>query len=181
MANPLLDQVHVLVEAKGQPIPTFTTVNPRNKESVISKRPSMGDYIQYACDHLWEMGHRIIFTNSDIFFDSTLDYFTKISDKVFDETFYAISRWRLDSTGKDIDMGAPGTPLGMTTYSFPRFGSYWAENRLLYEVRRQHPKIKLVNPYKDVRTIHMHDSGRRGSTWSDRVNEGKGLEVSEDP
>ncbi|KAF9991736.1 putative ATP-dependent RNA helicase ddx49, partial [Entomortierella chlamydospora] len=202
IANPLLHQVHVLVEVKDRPLPPFAIVNPRTKEIVISKRPLMGDYIQYACDHLHETGHRVIFSNSDIFFDSTLDYFTKIADEVFDQTFYAISRWRLDATGKDIDTGAPGTPLGMTAYPFPTYGSYdtfafkpkticsdkvklkdmveslnytmgvlGAENRLLYEVRRQYPEIKLVNPYKDVRTVHIHDSGRRGSTWSDRVNE----------
>ncbi|KAF9149066.1 hypothetical protein BG015_009151 [Linnemannia schmuckeri] len=52
MRNPLLDQIHGLVETKDQPLPAFASIDPRTKASVIVARPLMGDFIQCACDHL---------------------------------------------------------------------------------------------------------------------------------
>ncbi|KAG0018896.1 hypothetical protein BGZ82_000308 [Podila clonocystis] len=104
IANPFLKQVHVLVEAKDQPLPSFAAHHPKTKEALITSRPFMGDFIQYSCDHL--MDHRVIFANSDIFYDSTLEYFTTISDKVFDSTFYGISRWWLDEGDNDVFGGS---------------------------------------------------------------------------
>ncbi|KAF9369553.1 putative ATP-dependent RNA helicase ddx49, partial [Podila verticillata] len=174
MAVPLLDEVHVLTEGKDRPLPSFLQHSPKTREILIPQRPLMGDYIQYSCDHL--LDRRVMFANSDIFFDSSLEYFTQIPDKVFDSTFYAISRWRLAEEG-------------MTPHPYPEWGSYdtfvfkprvicedkaklqdlvaslnytlgilGSENRLLYEVNRRYPELKMENPVDEVRTVHSHNS-----------------------
>ncbi|KAG0353500.1 hypothetical protein BC939DRAFT_434363 [Gamsiella multidivaricata] len=187
MANPVLEQVHVLVQSEDLPLPSFAVHNPKTHVSNVTKRPLMGDFIQYSCDHL--LDHRVIFANSDIFFDSSLEYFTKKSDKVFDSTFYAISRWWLAKEG-------------MTPHPYPAYGSYdtfafkprvlctekaklqelvanlnytlgilGAENRLLYEVKRLYPELKLENPVWTIRTVHIHQSQYRSGDWHNRVDE----------
>ncbi|KAI1299683.1 hypothetical protein EDD11_006445, partial [Mortierella claussenii] len=127
-----------------------------------------------------------MFANADIFFDSSLEYFTKKSDKVFDATFYAISRWWL-------------TEKGMTPHPYPSYGSYdtfafkprvlceekaklqelvvnlnytlgvlGSENRLLYEVKRLYPKLRMENPVWTVKTVHIHQALYRSSDWYNR-------------
>ncbi|KAK9761352.1 hypothetical protein K7432_013815 [Basidiobolus ranarum] len=200
MASPFFDQIHVLVEPADKPIPSFASVDPRTKQTELTTRPLMGDFIQYACDHL--INHRVIFSNADILFDSSLEYFTKVADDVFDEHFYAISRWRLDSKGEDLEGRHVGDPVGMTPHPYPGYGSYdtfvfkprticldkaklkdmvgslnytlgvlGSENRLLYEVKRQYPDIKMANVYREVRTVHLHKDTGRSRDWYNRVNE----------
>lgn len=202
IANPFIKQVHVLVKANDLPLPSFAAHHPKTKEALIAFRPLMGDFIQYSCDHL--VDYRVIFANSDIFYDSTLEYFTTISDKVFDATFYAISRWWLDEGGDDNVYGGeldPKRRKGMTPHPYPRWGSYdtfafrprsicedkaklkdmveslnytlgvlGGENRLLYEIKRQYPKMRLENPFKTVKTVHIHQSTFRSVAFAERVN-----------
>ncbi|KAF9975575.1 putative ATP-dependent RNA helicase ddx49 [Mortierella antarctica] len=209
VANPFVSQVHVLVEAKDQPLPSFAVKHPKTKEALVHSRPVMGDFIQYSCDHL--MDHRVLFANSDIFYDSTLEYFMKISDQIFDSTFYAISRWWYDDGGHTMfgDDLSPDRPKGMTPHPYPRYGSYdtfafqpraickdkskleiivaslnytlgvlGAENRLLYEIKRQYPEMRLENPFKAVKSIHMHSVLSRSAGWENRVNlDGKTVEI----
>ncbi|CAO3568665.1 unnamed protein product [Mortierella alpina] len=106
---------------------------------------------------------QILFANSDIFFDSSLDYFTKISDKVFDSTFYAITRL-------DLDPGVGLTYMPLDSYGSsdtwvfkPRaicedkvklqmivsnlnytLGHLGGENRMLYEINRQYPNLNWL-------------------------------------
>ncbi|KAG0343528.1 putative ATP-dependent RNA helicase ddx49 [Podila humilis] len=49
-------------------------------------------------------------------------------------------------------------------------GVLGSENRLLYEIKRQYPKIHLENPYKYVKTVHIHKSNTRPPTWKYRVD-----------
>ncbi|KAI9231677.1 MAG: hypothetical protein BYD32DRAFT_430249 [Podila humilis] len=209
IANPFIKQVHVLVEAKDKPLPSFAAHHPMTKEALITSRPLMGDFIQYSCDHL--MDHRVIFANSDIFYDSTLEYFTTLSDEVFNSTFYAISRWWLDKGDNDIFGGEldPNRRKGMTPHPYPMYGSYdtfafkprmicedkaklkdmvaslnytlgvlGGENRLLYEIKRQYPEMQLENPYKIVKTVHIHQSPLRSTGWAVPVNRnGKSIQI----
>ncbi|KAF9945285.1 putative ATP-dependent RNA helicase ddx49, partial [Mortierella alpina] len=209
VANPFLRQVHVLVEAKDRPLPSFAVKHPKTKEALVDSRPVMSDFIQYSCDNL--MDHRVLFANSDIFFDSTLEYFMTIPDQVFDSTFYAISRWWYDDGGHTMfgDDLSPDRPKGMTPYPYPRYGSYdtfafnprticqdksklelivanlnytlgvlGSENRLLYEIKRQFPELRLENPFKTVKSMHMHNVPFRSGGWENRVNlDGKTAEV----
>ncbi|KAG0277988.1 hypothetical protein BGZ96_002584 [Linnemannia gamsii] len=122
MGNPLLDQIHDLVEAKDQPLPAFASIDPRTKEVVIAARPLMSDFIQYACNHLQD--HRVIFANSDIFYDSSLEYFVKPSDAVFGSHFYAIARWRLSTGGRSIEGFEDNSAKGITYRPYPIYGSY---------------------------------------------------------
>ncbi|KAF9179917.1 putative ATP-dependent RNA helicase ddx49 [Haplosporangium sp. Z 11] len=211
IANPFLKQIHILVEAEDQPLPSFAAHHPKTTEVLITSRPRMGDFIQYSCDHL--MDHRVIFANSDIFYDSTLEYFMTISDKIFDSTFYAISRWWFDEGDNNIFGGelSPNRRIGMTPYPYPQYGSYdtfafkprvicedkaklkdlvanlnytlgslGAENRLLYEIKRHSPKLRLENPFKTVKTVHMHQSSFRSAAWGERVNlDGKSIEIED--
>ncbi|KAI7832772.1 hypothetical protein BC939DRAFT_434318 [Gamsiella multidivaricata] len=178
-----------MVEKKHQPLPSFAELAPHVRQSVIPKRPFMGDFIQYACDHL--MDYRVMFSNADILFDSSIGYFTMMSDKVFDSTFYAITRWYKHETE------------GMTPNPFQWGGSYdtfvfkprsictnqtalqdlvsnldfhlgvmGMENRLLWEVRRQYPEMRLINPLWQVKTVHNHASPERSAEWAKRVDSG---------
>ncbi|KAG0309473.1 hypothetical protein BGZ98_001985 [Dissophora globulifera] len=207
MGNLLLDQIHVLVEAKDQPLPAFASIDPRTKEVVIAARPLMGDFIQYACDHLRD--HRVIFANSDIFYDSSLEHFTKLSDAVFDSHFYAISRWRLSTGGRSIEGFEDDSAKGFTYEPYPRYGSYdtfafapraicadkaklkdmveslnytlgvlGSENRLLYEVKRQYPALKMENVHRLVKSIHLHKDPSRPLEWNNRVSaDGRSYEI----
>jgi hypothetical protein len=187
--NPIISQVHVIVEPKDQPLPSFAANSPKVIQHPISQRPLVGDFIQFICDHQELHDYRVLFANSDIAFDTSLDYFTKISDKVFDSTFYAITRQELVP-----EVGITYSPLDLygssDTWVFkPRticqdkvklkeivsnlnypLGRLGGENRMLYEIERQYPKLNWVNPCKSIRTIHIHDSNIRGSDWGDRMN-----------
>ncbi|KAG0245532.1 hypothetical protein B0O80DRAFT_240014 [Mortierella sp. GBAus27b] len=197
VANPVLNQVHVLVETKDQPLPSFAADNPKVIQHTILERPLVGDLLQFICDHQELYDHRVILANSDIFFDSSLDYFTKIPDKVFDSTFYAITRLDfnrdvgltyepLDRYGSsDTWVFKPQTIcqdkiklqeiVSNVNYTLGRLGG---ENRMLYEINRQYPKLKWVNPCKSIRTLHIHDSKIRGSDWGERVNlDGKSFQI----
>ncbi|KAF9914608.1 putative ATP-dependent RNA helicase ddx49 [Lobosporangium transversale] len=183
----VLDQIHVMIEAKDAPIlPKFVKGSSKYHEHLITERPLMGDFIQYACDHL--MDYRVLYANSDISYDMSLEFFTKISDKIFENTFYAISRWRL-------------TEKGMTAFPYPEWGSYdtfvfsprticsdktklkeivsnlnytlgisGSENRLLYEIKRQYPDLQLINPVYTVKTVHHHRSSYRADNYEERVH-----------
>ncbi|KAF9371823.1 hypothetical protein BGX21_004982 [Mortierella sp. AD011] len=193
----VLDQIHVLIEKNDIPaLPSIAAESPKLRISIIKKRPLMGDFIQYACDHL--QGYRVLYANSDISYDLTLEYFKKMSDKVFDNTFYAISRWWL-------------TDNGMTPSPYPEWGSYdtfvfspktlcqdktklkeivsnlnytlgisGAENRLLYEVKRQYPELQMINPVYTVKTVHHHNSPYRAKNYDDYVHKG-GKSVTIEP
>ncbi|KAF9994007.1 putative ATP-dependent RNA helicase ddx49, partial [Entomortierella chlamydospora] len=184
VANPIVNQVHVLIEPKDEPLPSFAAYNPKVIQHQFPHRPLVGDFLLFICDHQELHDHRIFFANSDIFFDTSLDYFTKISDKVFDSTFYAITRLEFDPS-----VGLTYAPLdsygSSDTWVFkPRaicedkirlqmivsnlnytLGHLGGENRMLYEIRRQYPKLNWVNPCKSVRTIHIHDSKIRTDSW----------------
>ncbi|KAF9278394.1 putative ATP-dependent RNA helicase ddx49 [Linnemannia elongata] len=207
MGNPLLDQIHVLVEAKDQPLPAFASIDPRTKEFVIAARPLMGDFIQYACDHLRD--HRVIFANSDIFYDLSLEYFAKLSDSVFDSHFYAMSRWRLSTGGRSIEGFEDDLAKGITYEPYPVYGSYdtfafapraicadkaklkdlvenlnftlgvlGSENRLLYEVRRLYPELQMENVCGQVKTFHIHKDPSRPLEWMNRANtDGRSYEI----
>ncbi|KAG0268187.1 putative ATP-dependent RNA helicase ddx49 [Linnemannia exigua] len=210
VSNFFIKKVHVLVEAKDLPLPSFASHHPKTKEVLIASRPLMGDFIQYSCDHL--MDHRVIFANADIFYDSTLEYFATISDEDFDATFFAVSRWWFDDGGDDGILGTtldPKRRKGLTPYPYPQWGSYdtfafrprvicedkaklkdmveslnytlgvlGAENRLLYEVKRQYPEMRFENPYKNVVAIHIHQSTFRSAAWAGRVDlDGKSVVI----
>lgn len=143
----------------------------------------------------------MIFANSDIFYDSSLEYFAKLSDAVFDSHFYAISRWGLTTGGRDLEGYDDVSANGITYKPYPYHGSYdtfafqprticadksklkdmveslnytlgvlGSENRLLYEVRRQYPELQMENPFRQVRSIHIHKDSSRPSEWWHRVN-----------
>ncbi|KAG0197305.1 putative ATP-dependent RNA helicase ddx49 [Mortierella sp. GBA30] len=187
VGNPVVDEVHVLLEAKDKPLPSFAEHSTKIHQTIIPKRPLMGDFIQYACDHL--RGQRVIFANSDISYDATLEFFKMVSDARLNKSFYAISRWWLSSTG-------------ITPHPYPLYGSYdtfafsadsicrddnkiktlvsnlnyplgvlGAENRLLYEVSQQFPDLQFYNPAITVKTLHIHGTSSRSEGWGDRVNE----------
>ncbi|KAF9550409.1 hypothetical protein EC957_000711 [Mortierella hygrophila] len=82
----------------------------------------MGDFIQYACNQLRDQ--RMIFANSDIFYDSSLEYFAKLSNAAFDSHFYAISRWGLAIGGSNIEGYEDASTNGMTFAPYPWVGSY---------------------------------------------------------
>ncbi|KAG0086770.1 hypothetical protein BGZ92_007890 [Podila epicladia] len=157
------------------------------------------------------MDHRDIFANSEIFYDSTFKYFTTHSDKVFDSTFYGISRCWLDEGYNDNFWRGAGSKLtkGTTLHPYPRYGSHdtfsfkprmicedkaklknmaaslnytlgilGAENRLSYGIKKQYPKMRLENPYKTVKTVHIHQSKLQPSAWAEGVNRnGKSVEI----
>ncbi|KAF9209258.1 hypothetical protein BGZ49_005535 [Haplosporangium sp. Z 27] len=193
----VLNQVHILIEKADVPaLPPVVANSPKVKTSIIRMRPKMGDYIQYACDNLQD--YRVLFANSDISYDLTLEYFTKMSDKIFDNTFYAISRWWLSEKG-------------MTPSPYPEWGSYdtfvfspktlcadkrklgeivrnlnytlgisGAENRLLYEVKQQFPDMQMINPVYTVKSVHHHQSSYRAENYNNYVHK-DGKSVSIDP
>ncbi|ORX83305.1 hypothetical protein K493DRAFT_320274 [Basidiobolus meristosporus CBS 931.73] len=176
MANPLLDKVHVLVESKDLPLPSFAIHTPKTREAVVTKRPMMADYFD------------VVFANSDIFFDTSIEYFTMISDTIFDSTFYAISRWHYKKEEGMITQPYPGLGSYDTFVFKPQticsnkaklqdllsnlnytLGVLGAENRLLYELKRLYPELKQENPVHRVRTVHIHDSNVRKPEWWNRV------------
>ncbi|KAG9067399.1 hypothetical protein KI688_012182 [Linnemannia hyalina] len=62
--------------------------------------------------------------NSDISYDSSLEYFAKLSNAVFDSHFYAISRWGLATGGRNLEGYKEASANGMTFVPHPWVGSY---------------------------------------------------------
>ncbi|KAF9405777.1 hypothetical protein BGZ76_006481 [Entomortierella beljakovae] len=122
-----------------------------------------------------------------------------MSDKVFDNTFYAISRWWL-------------TDQGFSPFPYPSYGGYdtfafspkvlcadkeklseivsnlnytlgisGAENRLLYEVKRQYPNMNMINPAYTVKSVHHHRSPYRPENYNDYVHlDGKSVFIGDE-
>ncbi|KAG0366940.1 hypothetical protein BGZ54_004686 [Gamsiella multidivaricata] len=98
-SNAIISQAHVMVEKDHLPLPSFAELSSNLTQAEVSNRSLVGGFF-------------IIFSNANVLFYSLVDYFAKMSDKIFDSTLYAISRRHLDP----VD--------GLTPHPYPLYGGY---------------------------------------------------------
>jgi len=140
--------------------------------NLFYERPTYNDFLKEAYNLKKEgknSGYTII-ANSDIYFDNTLNWIKQIN---MDKTMIALSRWDVDNNGynklfayewsqdtwifKDLPEGIGKYALGLPG----------CDNKFAYEVSQL--GYDLINPSKDIKTYHLHNSNARNYNENDRL------------
>jgi hypothetical protein len=137
--------------------------------NVSFDRPTYQDFIARAK----EIGHTFtVIANSDIYFDKTLNWIHQVN---FDRLMIALSRYDVDVNGQDkifayswsqdtwIFKNLPSEEVG----NFP-LGIPGCDNRFAYEVSSE--GFQVINPAKDIKTYHVHNSNVRNYTEGHRID-----------
>ena len=148
-------------------------------EVKINKRLAFQDCIDFANKNL--NGQICIISNADIYFDETLE---KLYQKNLDNTMLAITRHELmldntqvlHSPASDCqDAWIFKSPFTINIDPDCVLGIPGCDNHFAYVC--VDAKVRVINPAKDIRCIHVHTSHKRnyaadGFRWSPRLNVG---------
>lgn len=142
------------------------------------KRPSYNDYFKAIDEHCQD-GEFAIIANSDIYFDNTINWLKQIK---MDGTMLALSRWNLNNNGQLTHFAIPGSqdswiikvekasPLykklqGIGHYNLGLPGCDHMIAKDAHTIG-----YKVINPSKDIRSIHLHNSNYRTYGDPDRIS-----------
>ena len=180
LANPLIGEVHVLVEHRKpgrryylvQEYPVFAHSKIRLVDH--GRRASYRDFFDRANKKL--SGRRVVVANTDIFFDASLAQLDSVS---LDGKFLCLSRWDVQADGNarlfahtySQDAWIFQTPL--RTFKSDLFiGLPRSDNRIAWEAQRA--GLVVSNPSHTIRAYHLHLSGVRNYTEKQQLR-GDGL------
>src|SRR5690606_38648042 len=133
----------------------------------VERRPTYQDWLTLVMQQPYR--HIAVLANSDIFFDSTVE---RIQDYIEGpRTFIALSRW--DQRGGDL-VPHPNPQWSQDAWAFlsdaPTLQSLVDLTRIPLGVPRCDNKIaylfsvfgfEVINPCREVRTIHVHETEQR--------------------
>jgi len=155
-----IDHILLLTEQTGLTLPTSEKliIHP------IGKRVTYANTFQLALDHIPNgKGAILVFSNSDIWFDSTLKALWSINMQ--ERVCLSLLRWegttifgpRPDSQDTWI-LGRDAFTLDLTPFQF-QYGVPGCDNIVSFELMKQ--KYLIVNPAYTIKTYHNHASSIR--------------------
>jgi hypothetical protein len=133
-------------------------------------RPTYNDFISYCDNNL--TGEICILANGDIMFEKSLE---QINKENLENKFLALSRWDYQPnntiTHFDWDFSQDCwiflSPMNNFTGGNYTMGLPGCDNRITHEVESH--GLRVLNPSKLIRTIHLHTSQHRTYKTSDTV------------
>jgi hypothetical protein len=163
--NPLLAEVHVLVEDGAAP----ALHHPKLRLVPHGRRLSFRDAFAYAGERL--RGQRVVLANTDIYFDRSL---ARLEGYPLTERLLCLSRWDVQPDGASsyFDFAhsqdawifeAPLRPFSCDWH----LGIPGCDNRLTYEAERA--GLEVLNPSRSIRAHHLHLSNVRHYTERQRL------------
>jgi hypothetical protein len=174
LANPHLDEVHVMVEERApafdpdaDPLGAFA-----DKLTLVphGRRLTYQGVFEYANGHL--AGRRVIAANADIYFDGTLRHL-RMCD--LSSTLLCLSRWDVQPDGSsrffEHDWSQDAWIFETPIRAFPsefHLGLLGCDNRIAFEARRA--GLTLANPGRSIRAHHLHVTNVRRYRWSERLH-----------
>jgi hypothetical protein len=160
MSNNLYDEIHIL--HNDNELPSVT--HPKISQHIIKGRPTFGDFFDLVIPVAKDTDITI-FMNSDCYLSEK--NLKLIVDNLKEDTVYCMGRWDADKNNKlqpfhkEHSQDAwcfRGVIRRPDTSNF-FLGILGCDNRLAWELRNV--GYKLINPARDIKLIHLHNSGIR--------------------
>ncbi|MEO8380958.1 MAG: FkbM family methyltransferase, partial [Acidobacteriota bacterium] len=173
-ANRSIEEVHVFIEDSVTPEELVARhpqlASPKIRLVSHGKRVTYRELFAYANRAL--PGRRVIVANTDIFFDHSL---ARLDDYRLAGRLLCLSRWDLQGDGSwrlfDFENSQDAwifeTPLPDFDCDF-HLGLLGCDNRLAFEAARA--GLVLTNPSRSIHAYHLHASGVRRYTESQRLH-----------
>jgi hypothetical protein len=130
-------------------------------------RPTYADFLKEANQLGFDY---TIIANSDIYFDHTINWVKQVN---MNKTMFALSRWDVDNNGFSKLFAYEWSQDTWIFKDIPEgIGAYWlglpgCDNKFAYEVHSL--GFRVINPAKDIRTYHLHNSNVRNYGEADRL------------
>ncbi len=172
-ANHWIDEVHVFVEESRPPealVASYPVLADRKIRLIAhGRRVTYQDLFAYANRCL--AGHGVIIANADIYFDHTL---ARLVGYDLAERLLCLSRWDVQPDGSARFFDHPASqdawmfqaPIRAFPCNF-HLGLLACDNRLAWEAG--HAGLRLSNPSRSVRALHLHLSLVRHYTQHQRL------------
>jgi hypothetical protein len=172
--NRAIAEVRVFVEQKvdrGQLLTEWPQLrSPKVRIEIAGKRLTYRYLFAYANQQV--PGRRVIVSNSDIFFDHTLE---RLADYDLAGCLICLSRcdvladgsWRLFEFESSQDAWIFDAPIREFACDF-HLGVLGCDNRLAWEARKA--GLVLANPSRSIRAHHLHLTGIRRYTEAERLH-----------
>lgn len=135
--------------------------------NISYERPTYEDFLKEAKKLNYDY---TVIANSDIYFDESLNWIKQIK---MDKTMIALTRWDMDNNGfakffnyewsQDVWI-FKDLPEGIGKYFL---GLPGCDNKFAYEAELL--GFKVLNPSKDIKTYHVHNSNARNYGEQDRL------------
>lgn len=181
--NPLIDFIHLFCETDQ--LPDFADVD----KIIIheaQKRPTYGDFFEVMREYI---GQITILANSDIYFDETID---KVNDMRLSQC-YAITRRELGNNEQILPFSGSHVEWSQDAWIFRKapenvgrkyfevlaenvagtrelipfnLGVAGCDNHIAYLLKHAYD---IVNPYHDIRAIHVHKEEKRNYKIKHRI------------
>lgn len=166
LSNPLIDGIILMCD---ETVKEFDIPKHRKITAVkLGCRPTYRDYFKEMneCPN-----HTRIISNTDIYFDDTLNYVEQMTEK----QVFALTRWEDLPEGK-LFLGSAGSQdvwifkgiIKDADADFP-IGYWGCDNKLAYELDKVGYKVQ--NPSKTIKTYHLHRGERDMTETYDTVTD----------
>lgn len=157
--NPLIACIHLFLQ--GNDYPEIEDTSKKVKYVNFEKRPFFSDLFAFA--NSLEKDIVKIVSNSDIYFDDTLNYSLDVLKEV---DVLALTRWDELGNGnlefynnyKSQDVWIFNRKIEASIGQY-HIGRHGCDNKLIYEFQKY--KYTVVNPSLSIKVIHVHKSALR--------------------
>lgn len=169
LRNPLIERIYCIIDEE------YNVPNNADKKLVFwlyRRRPSYKHFFAVINDYSEEHEVNCI-ANSDIYFDE--EGIKLIEGNILKDECYALTRWDVLKDGsikhfnradsQDV-WGFKGKVRHIPSCHI-HLGTPGCDNAIAH--RLENAGYKILNPSKDIRTFHLHNSGIRNYTSKDRV------------
>jgi hypothetical protein len=167
--NVLIDKIYIIIGNELQV--SDVKISDKIIPYVFSSKPTYADYFNLVNDVSEENDVNII-SNSDIFFDETLQLISQLKEN----DCWALSRWEINqdksngdiiqSNGDSQDCWIFKGKIKTLEYCNFSLGIMGCDNRIAYEIQKA--SYEITNPCLSIKTWHLHNTNHRNYNASVR-------------